>query len=348
MTGRRNSQIIRVGLMGFGRIGRNLFRLAAETNDVEIAVVSDLGKPEILHYLLQRDSIHGSFEQEEEFNQNSIRLKDGRTTRLIKGIAPGDIPWDGYQVDIVVDATGKYTSLKHMQAHLNAGAKRVIISNLPEEDPDRIVIMGVNDDTISAEDRLISAGSSTTNVMAIMLKALAESMTVNHAMMTSIHAFTSDQPLQDTAGADFRRSRSATDNIIPNSTVSPAWVEKIMPEFAGKLDGIALNVPVPDGSCLDITAHVKTDNLSVDMVNAAMYKFARKFPEFVEVTDDPIVSSDVIGNRHSVVLDTKATMIGAGKMLKIIGWYDNGWGHAARLLDIIKAYARFNDVGGAA
>ena len=333
--------------MGFGRIGRNLFRLAAETNDIEIAVVSDLGKPEILHYLLQRDSIHGSFELDEEFSQNSIRLNDGRTTRLIQGIAPGDVPWDGYEVDMVIDATGKYTSSKHMQAHLNAGAKRVIISNLPENQPDRFVIMGVNDDTISAEDKLISAGSSTTNVMALMLKALSESMTINHAMMTSIHAFTSDQPLQDTVGADFRRSRSATDNIIPNTTASPAWVEKIMPEFAGKLDGIALNVPVSDGSCLDITAHVTTDKLSVDMINDAMYKFARKFPEFIEVTEDPIVSSDVIGNRHSVVLDTKATMVSSGNMLKIIGWYDNGWGHAARLLDIIRAYARFNGTGGA-
>ncbi len=334
--------------MGFGRIGRNLFRLAAETNDVEIAIVSDLGKPEILHYLLQRDSIHGAFEMETDFHDHAIHLKDGRTTRLIQGIAPGDIPWDGYGVSIVVDATGKYTSTEQMRGHLKGGAKRVILSSLPDDEADRVVIMGINDDTISADDQLISAGSSTTNAMALMLKALTEGMEVNHAMMTTIHAFTSDQPLQDTAGVDFRRSRSATDNIIPNITTAPMWVEKIMPELAGKLDGISLNVPVPDGSCLDITAHVNMDSMSVDTINSTMYEFARKFPKFVEVNDDPIVSSDVIGNHHSVVLDSKATMIGAHKMLKIIGWYDNGYGHAARLLDIIRAYARLNSPGGAA
>ena len=349
MKGNSNkSRRVRVGLMGFGRIGRNFYRLASETPNVEIPIISDVGQPEILHYLLQRDTIHGSFQHEARLEDNRLRLDDGRSAEMILGVAPGDVPWKSYDVDLVVDATGKYLGKAHMEAHLAAGAKRVIITNLPEEEIDRLVVMGVNEDTISPSDRMISACSSTTSPVALMLKIMDEEFGVDRAMMTTIHAYTSDQPLADTAGRDFRRSRSAAENIIPNETPTARWLAVILPRFKGRFDGIALNVPVPDGSCVDITYQFKNAEATVEAVNEAMRDAAGKMPDIIEVTEDPVVSSDVIGNRHSLFFDSKATMKTKGRLVKTISWYDNGWGHAARLLDIIQAYAQLNEKEGAA
>ncbi|MCH7520737.1 MAG: aldehyde dehydrogenase [Candidatus Marinimicrobia bacterium] len=339
---------IRVGLMGFGRIGRNFYRLASEAQDIEIAVISDIGNPDILHYLLQRDSIHGSFKYDARLEQNKLILGDGRTAELVHGVAPGDVAWSEYDVEVVVDATGKYLKRADMEAHVASGAKRVILTNPPTDEIDRLITVGVNEDTITSADRLISAGSSTTNAMALTLQVLDQNFAVERAMMTTVHAYTSDQPLQDTVGSDFRRSRSAAENIIPNDTHSPAWVEAIMPKFKGRVEGIALNVPVSNGSCVDLTTQFATSDITVDAINDAMRQAARKMPGIIEVTDDPVVSSDVQGNRHSMVFDTQATMKSQGRMVKTISWYDNGWGHAARVLDIIKAYARLNGNGGAA
>jgi len=343
----KTAERIRVGLMGFGRIGRNLYRLASETPNVEIAVISDVGRPEILFYLLQRDTIHGLFGYEVRLEDNRLLLEDRHSAEMILGVAPGDVPWKTYDVDIVVDATGKYLTKTHMEAHLAAGAKRVVITSLPEDEIDRLVIVGVNDEAISPSDRMISAGSSTTSPVALMLKIMDENFGVDRAMMTTIHAYTSDQPLADTAGKDFRRSRSAAENIIPNETPTARWLDVILPRFKGKFDGIALNVPVANGSCVDLTCQFKSPDVAVAGVNEAMCAAAEKMPDIIEATDDPIVSSDVIGNRHSLVFDLKATMKTKGRLVKLLGWYDNGWGHAARLLDIIHAYAQFNK-GGAA
>ena len=340
------SQRIRVGLMGFGRIGRNFYRLASENTNVEIPIISDLGQPEILHYLLQRDTVHGPFQQEARLENNRLQLDDGRTSEMIIGVAPGDVPWNRYDVDVVVDATGKYLKKVNMEAHLAVGAKRVIIANLPDEEIDRLVVMGVNDDTISPSDRMISACSSTTSPVALMLKVIDDKFGVERAMMTTIHAYTSDQPLADTAGSDFRRSRSAAESIIPNETPTAKWLEVILPQFKGRFDGIALNVPVPDGSCIDITYQFKDAKATVEAINEAMLDAAGEMPDIIEVTEDPVVSSDVIGNRHSLVFDSKATMKTKGNLVKTISWYDNGWGHAARVLDIIQAYAQFKKKEG--
>jgi glyceraldehyde-3-phosphate dehydrogenase type I len=347
-THHKEKNRIRVGLMGFGRIGRNLYRLASEVPEIEFPVVSDLGRPEILHYLLQRDSIHGSFHHEVEFFNDQLQLADERHTEMIQRIAPKDVDWSSYDVDLVIDATGKYRSKANLQDYLNAGAKRVIISTLPEDTIDRLVVVGVNENTISSEDRMISAGSSTTNAVALMLKILDEAFGIDRAMMTTVHAYTADQPLQDTAGQDFRRSRSAAENIIPNMTPTPAWIGAVLPSFAGRLDGIALNVPVPDGSCVDLTSQFKKTTVEVDAVNEAMRTAAARSPEIIAVIEDPIVSRDVIGNQHSLVFDCRATMKTPGRMVKTLAWYDNGWGHAARLLDLIKAYAQLDGKGGAA
>ncbi|UCD36672.1 MAG: glyceraldehyde-3-phosphate dehydrogenase [Fidelibacterota bacterium] len=349
MTGTSlSSTPIRVGLMGFGRIGRNLYRLASETSNVEIKVISDVGRPDILHYLLQRDTIHGSFHYQARLEDNRLILEDNRSAEMIMGVAPGDVPWKSYDVDLVVDATGKYTKKSHMMDHLDAGANRVILAHLPEETIDRLVIVGVNEETVSPSDRMISSGSSTTNPVALMLKILDDAFGVDQAMMTTVHAYTADQPLADTAGEDFRRSRSAAENIIPNDTPTAKWLEAILPQFKGKFDGIALNVPVADGSCVDLTCQLRDPEATVEAVNSAMRDAAKKSPDVIEVTDDPIVSSDVIRNRHSLVFDAQATMKTKGRLIKVLGWYDNGWGHAARLLDIIQAYGRFNKKGGTA
>lgn len=332
--------------MGFGRIGRNLYRLASETDDVHIAAISDIGSPEILHYLLQRDSIHGSFKHAVKLENNRLELEDRRSAEMISGVAPGDVPWGDYGVDLVVDATGKYSRKAHMEAHLEAGARRVLLSTLPGDEIDRLVVVGLNEDTITREDRMVSAGSSTTNAVALMLAIIDRAFGVEQALMTTIHAYTSDQPLADTAGKDFRSSRSAAENIIPNESPTPQWIGTILPRFTGELAGIALNVPVADGSCADVTFRFRTADITAHDVNQAMVAAADKLPEIIEATSDPIVSSDVIGNRHSLIFDLRATLKGAGRLVKTLGWYDNGWGHAARLLDLIHAYARLGRNGG--
>ncbi len=332
--------------MGFGRIGRNLYRLASETDDVLIAAISDIGSPEILHYLLQRDSIHGTFKHAVKLENNRLELEDRRSADMISGVAPGDVSWRDYGVDLVVDATGKYSRKAHMKAHLEAGAQRVLLSTLPGDEIDRLVVVGLNEDTITLEDRMVSAGSSTTNAVALMLAILDRAFGVEQALMTTVHAYTADQPLADTAGKDFRSSRSAAENIIPNDSPTPQWIGTILPDFTGDLAGIALNVPVADGSCADVTFRFQSADITVNDVNRAMVAAADGMPDIIEATTDPIVSSDVIGNRHSLVFDQRATLKGAGRLVKTLGWYDNGWGHASRLLDVIHAYARLGRNGG--
>lgn len=333
---------MKIGIMGFGRIGRDFYKLAQDCEELDIVVISDIGSADILHYLLHADGYDKNIKLE-----GNYLVSPTSRSRIINAVAPEDIPWDMFEVDMVVDATHKYCSRHQMQGHIDSGADRVIISALPRDEIDRVVAMGVNDNTIQAEDKLISAGSSTTSALALMLKVLGEKFKVNQAMMTTIHAYTSDQPLQDTVGRDFRRSRSAAENIIPNDTPSPNWIKYILPEFGGKVEGIALNVPVPRGSCLDLNTVFSDDTVSIEDVNNAVREAAEKYPDLIEVTDDPIVSSDVLGNTHSILFDTKATMKTPFRIMKTISWYDNGLGHASRILDIVLAYRALDLKGGA-
>lgn len=333
--------------MGFGHIGRNLFRMAAELPNLEITVISDVGDPEILNYLLQRDTIYGSFSHKTEYKNGEICLDDGRKSAIVKAVAPGDINWSYFDVDVVVEATGRYSDNNSMEAHLSVGARRVILSTLPQDDIDRLVVMGVNEATIEAADRKISAGSSTTNATALLLKVLTENFAIDRAMLTSIHAYTSDQALQDTARSDFRRSRSAAENIIPNNTDTPRWIERLIPELDGKIEGIALNVPVASGSCVDLTTRFDQDGITIAAVNDAFRIAASANADIIGITNDPIVSSDVIGSQHSLIFDTQATMQTKGRLLKTLAWYDNSMGHAARIIDVIQAYNVLDSAGGA-
>mgnify|MGYP002725453027 CR=1 FL=1 len=335
---------IKVGLMGFGEIGRDVYRLSLNQPEMEVVAISDIGRTDILHYLLKTD---GRNPVDAELDGNFLVVGENKA-RLIHGIEPKDVPWDAFDVDIVIDSTHKYRTRSSMQAHLDSGAKRVILGSLPHDDIDRVIVMGVNDDSIEASDRLVSAASATTNALALMLDVLDKAFGVESAMMTTIHAYTSDQPLRNTAAGDFRRSRSAAENIIPNVNISPYWMEHILPRFKGKIEGSALNVPVPMGSLLDLTCVLTKGETTVEEVNAAMREASKKLSGFIEVTEDPIVSSDVIGNSHSMLFDTKGTMKSSKRMIKTLSWYDNSLGQAGRLIDLALAYGKLGVEGGAA
>ena len=333
---------VNIAIFGFGRIGRNIFRLGYKNPNYNFVAISDIGSAETLHYLLSRDSIHGAMDDPVHLDGNHLVVRDQRV-RVISGGEPGAVPWDAYNIDCVIDATGKFLKRSELDLHISAGAKRVFTTRDPDDDIDRYVIPGVNESSIKATDKIISTTSSTTQVLALMVKMLDETFGLNRAMMTTVHAYTSDQPLADAVGIDLRRSRSAVENIIPNSTNAPSIIEQIMPQFKGKLDGIAFNVPVPNGSCVDLTTELNTMP-SVDEANNMVKQFSETtLKGIVGYTDDPIVSSDVIGRDETMIFDSKATMITKDTLLKTICWYDNGWGFSKRILETIDLYADIGD-----
>ena len=325
---------VNIALFGFGRIGRNIFRLGYDNPKYNFVAISDFGSLEALHYLLVRDSVHGSMKDEVVLDGNYLKVKDQKV-RVISGGKPGTIPWDIYDVDIVIDATGRFLKKEDLALHLSSGAKKVFTTRNPQEAIDRYVIPGINDSSIKPSDKIISTTSSTTQVLALMVKMLDECFGLERAMMTTVHAYTADQPLADAAGLDLRRSRSAAENIIPNSTFAPSIVEAIMPKFKGKLDGIAFNVPVPNGSCVDLTTELKNIP-TVEEANKAIKEYSENsLKNIVGYTEDPIVSSDVSGREETMVFDQKATMITNDALLKTLCWYDNGWGFSKRILDAL-------------
>jgi len=336
---------IRLGLMGFGEINRHLYRLCLEDDLIEVVAISDIGRPEILVYLLNAESKRNKVDVDVKLEGHYLHSKNGKA-RFVTGTTPADVPWDAFDVDVVIDGTGKYRSRAEMAGHLEGGAKRVILASLPSEEIDRIVIKGVNHQHMKKADKLISAGSSTTNATAIMLKIIDEAFGVDYAMLTTVHSYTADQPLRDTVGHEFRRSRSAAENIIPNETPTPRWLPQIMPEFTGKIEGTALNVPIPAGSLLDLTLVLKKPEVSIKDLDAAVEAAAKNIPGIMEVTEDPIVSVDVVGNRHSVIYDKQATMRSKGKMVKVLIWYHNTLAMASRIKDLIVEYQKLNEEGG--
>ena len=336
----RNGKI-RIGIMGLGQIGRHLYQLAAESNDLEIVAVADIGKPEILHYLLKSDTAEAL---QCELQDNYL-VNEKFRTRMLQIAKPGDVPWDVFGVECVIDATGRYRRRDYLETHLKTGGSRVILASLPAEPIDRVLIPGINEASAVSADRLISAGSATTNALALILYFLDAALGVDCASMTTVHAYSSDQSLQDYAHEDFRRSRSAAQNIIPNSNESPLWVEQILPKFAGKLSGYALNVPVQRGSLLDLTCVMHDSGVTAAQVNETMRAAANDHPLLIGVTDDPIVSSDVIGCRQSLLFDSQATLKAGKSMIKVLAWYES-LGHACRVLDVVRHYDRLDGAGG--
>ncbi len=331
------SNQINIGIVGFGRIGRNLLRLGYNDPRFNFVGISDLAEPEALFYLLGHDTVYGHIETETELKDNYIHFGPQKV-RILPGSGPGSLPWDALGADIIIDCTGRIWPRATLDKYLEGGAKRVIVTKPPVDSVDRIVVMGLNDNEISIDDKIVSPSSSTTQVLALMLDILDNEYGLEKAMMTSVHAYTSDQPLSDSVRSDLRRSRSAVENIIPNQTRSPQLVETILPQFKGKVEGIAFNVPIPDGSCVDLTCHLKKLP-SIDEVNSHMKSISEgPLASIVGYTDDPIVSSDVVGDSHSMIFDSKATMIAADNLLKTICWYDDGYGYSQRILDLTKSY----------
>jgi glyceraldehyde 3-phosphate dehydrogenase (phosphorylating) len=323
---------VKIGIMGFGRLGRNMFRIAHDQPGVTFAAVSDLADVETLAYLLKNTTVEGEF-RGDLHQEGHYLVTDHQKTRVVHGSRPGDVPWDVLGVDIVIEASGMFRTRPELQKHIDSGAKAVILSTPSVGPVDHMVINGVNDGDLTADDRIISNGSSSCHALALTLKVLQEKVGLKRATMTTVHAYTSDQQLSDTARGGLRWSRSAAENIIPNSSWAARAVVKLMPELEGKVDGMALNVPVSAGSNLDLVVELEKP-LTAEEYNAIFKEASEgQYKGLIGYTDEPIVSSDVIGNPNSAVLDSQATLSLNNGLIKSIVWYDNGWGYAYRLLD---------------
>jgi glyceraldehyde 3-phosphate dehydrogenase len=321
--------------MGFGRIGRNIFRISRGMPEIEIAAICDIADPQALEYLLRFDTVHGRF-QEPFTVDGGFMYIGGKQIRMLTAKEPGDVPWADMGVQIVIEATGKYRTRAWLQKHLDAGAQKVILTTPPRDEIDLVFVSGVNDDALKPEHRMISNGSCTANAVAPIVKILNEGFGIQRAFMTTVHAYTNDQRLADVPHSELRRSRAAAENIIPASTWSPMAVERIVPEMEGKIGGIAMNVPVPDGSVVDLVTLMERE-VTRDQVNNLVWSAAQgDFKHIVEYTDQPIVSSDVVGNSHSAIFDSLATLAIGGNLVKTLTWYDNGWGYAARVTELVE------------
>jgi glyceraldehyde 3-phosphate dehydrogenase len=333
---------VRVGLMGFGRIGRNIFRISRGMPELDIVAISDIADPKGLEYLLRFDTVHGLFREAFTVSDGSMYI-GGKQIRMLSGREPGDVPWAQFGVQIVVEATGKYRTRQWLCKHLEAGAQKVVLT-VPPQAPDQVDLMmvsGVNDQMLKPEHRLISNGSCTANAVAPIVKILNDGFGIRHAFMTTVHAYTNDQRLADVPHTELRRSRAAAENIIPASTWSPMAVEQILPEMTGKMAGIAMNVPVPDGSVVDLVTVMERE-VNREAVNNLVWSAAQSnYRKIVEYADQPIVSSDVVGNPHSAIFDSIATLVTGDNMLKTLTWYDNGWGYAARVVELIQKLAQW-------
>jgi len=331
---------IRVGLMGFGRIGRNIFRISRAIPDFDIVAISDIADPKALEYLLRFDTVHGHFKESFKVADGFMYI-GGRQIRMLSAREPGEVPWAQYGVQVVVEATGRYRTREWLQKHLDAGAQKVILTTPPRDAIDLVVVMGVNEGDLKPEHRMVSNGSCTSNAVAPIVKIFLDGFGVRQAFMTTIHAYTNDQRLADVPHSELRRSRAAAENIIPASTWSPMAVERIVPEMNGRISGLAMNVPVPDGSVVDLVTLMERE-VTRDQVNSLIWSAAEgRYRNIVEYSDQPIVSSDVVGNSHSAIFDSLATMVIGGNMVKTLTWYDNGWGYAARVVELIQKLAQW-------
>ncbi len=325
---------VRVGINGFGRIGRNFLRAARRRGaDIDVVAVNDLTDAATLAHLLKYDSVHGVWSGAVAAEGDGITIDD-EAFKVFSERDPALIPWRDLGVDVVVESTGHFTDRVGASKHLEAGAKKVVIS-APAKDPDLTVVMGVNDSEYdSSKHHILSNASCTTNCLAPVAKVLLDNFGIEQAFMTTVHAYTNDQMILDLPHKDLRRGRAAAMSIIPTSTGAARAIALVLPELKGKMDGMALRVPVPDGSVVDLVATLGRD-VTVDEVNAAV-KTAAEGPlsGVLQYTEDPIVSSDIVGNPFSSVFDAQLTMV-MGRQVKVVSWYDNEWGFSNRMVDLV-------------
>ncbi|KKO21104.1 MAG: type I glyceraldehyde-3-phosphate dehydrogenase [Candidatus Brocadia sp.] len=330
---------IKVGINGFGRIGRNVFRAIAQRGGIDVLAINDLADAKSLALLLKYDSVHGKFNGSVEAKEKSL-LVNGKEVALLMEKDPTKLPWKALGVDIAIESTGIFTSRAECAKHLDAGAKKVILSAPAKDKIDATIVIGVNNKDLKPEHKIVSNASCTTNCLAPLAKVMNDNFGIEKGLMTTIHAYTNDQRISDLIHKDLRRARAAAVNIIPTTTGAAKAIGEVIPALKGKLDGLAMRVPVVNGSVTDLVAIVSKD-ITVEAVNAAMKKAAEgELKGILEYCTDPIVSSDIIGNTHSSIFDAALTYIIDKRMVKVVAWYDNEWGFSNRMVDLIELVAR--------
>lgn len=323
----------KIAINGFGRIGRTLFRLLIDHPTIEVVAINDIANTKTMAHLLKYDSIHGVLPYEVTYSDTCINV-DEKEYLFFNEKEVANLNWKLYDIDFVIEATGKFKTFQEINQHIISGAKRVILSAPSETDEIKTVVLGVNETILNGTEKIISNASCTTNNAAPMLKIIDELCTVKYTYITTVHSYTTDQSLHDQPHKDLRRARAAAQSIVPTTTGAAKALTKIFPHLDGKIGGGGIRVPVPDGSLTDITCYVKNE-VSIDEINSAFKKASQnQLKNILSYTEDPIVSVDVLGNTHSCVFDAQLTSV-LGKMIKVVGWYDNEIGYSSRLIDLI-------------
>jgi len=335
-----------IGLMGFGRIGRNLFRILYHSKDIKLAAISDIADHKALEYLLRFDTILGPFPDEVSIKEGNLYVV-GRQIPMLSEEEPGDVPWGDLGVDTVIEATAQNRTREDFEKHLAQGAKRVILCVPQRTPPDITVVMGVNDDQLKPEHRIVSNGSCTAHCAAPVVKILHEAFGIQRAFLSTVHAYTNQQRLADVPSEDKRRGRAAAENIIPQETNATQVVTELIPDLAGRLSGASMNVPVPNGSVVDLVCWHKKKVTEV-AINEVIRTAAAsdQWKGILSYEDDPIVSSDIIRSTYSSTFDSMATMVQKENVSKTLAWYDNGWGYTHRVVDLIKKFMEIDKEAG--
>lgn len=328
---------VRVGINGFGRIGRLVFKRMMQLGGFEVPVINDLTDANTLAHLLKYDSVHGRYPAEVKATANGISV-DGKEIKVLAEKDPSKLPWKELNINVVLESTGVFTKKEKLQLHLDAGAKKVVLSAPPKDEIDAIVVLGVNDEILKPEHKIVSNASCTTNCLAPMVKVLDDAFGIKKGLMTTVHAYTNDQVMLDQPHKDLRRARAAAVSIIPTTTGAAKAVGKVMPHLKGKLDGFALRVPTADGSITDFVCELNGE-ATKEQINDAFKKASEtRLKGYLEYCTDPIVSVDIIGNPSSCIFDSLSTM-SMGNIVKVVGWYDNEWGYSCRVVDLFMKVA---------
>ena len=333
---------MRVAINGFGRIGRSVFRILNNRKNVSVIAINDIAENGVLAYLLKYDTVMGRFNDTVELDGNVMKTSHNEV-QMVAERDPRKLPWEELGVDVVIEATGIFRTRVQLQQHIDAGAKRVILTVPAKDEIDYTLVIGVNDDGLTADHKIISNASCTTNCLAPMAKILNDNFGIEYGVINTIHAYTNDQRLADVPHSDWRRSRAAAENIIPTTTGAAKAVGKVLPELKGKLDGIAMRVPVPDGSVVDSVLRLGKD-VTVDDINEAVFTASQSdsMRNVVEYSTLPVVSTDIIGNPHSSIFDAPFTKVIEGSLVKTLNWYDNEWGYSNRVVDLVDILSQFN------
>ncbi|HHE38480.1 MAG TPA: type I glyceraldehyde-3-phosphate dehydrogenase [Candidatus Cloacimonetes bacterium] len=323
-----------IAINGFGRIGRLVFRALFEEKEFNIVAINDITDAKTLAHLLKYDSVHGIYKYDVK-TSDSLLIVNGKEIQILSEKQPENLPWKEMKIDTVIESTGIFRSKEGASKHLTAGAKKVVISAPAKDKVDATIVMGVNHETLKPEHKIVSNASCTTNCLAPVMKVITDKFKVKSAFMTTIHSYTSDQRILDFPHKDLRRARAAALNIIPTTTGAAAATGKVIPDLSGKIDGMAVRVPTPNGSLVDVTITLDRET-SIEEVNQFIKEASETYlKDILEYSETPLVSTDIIGNPHSSIFDSKVTMVN-GNLVKLLSWYDNEWGYSCRIVDLMK------------